>query len=166
MKKLKANPVSFNLIKQKSEFWIYTSLSESFFNQNKKLQESHTLIQLVLIGITLTKPNSILRFQFKDEINSNKPKSSPNIKNTNANFENALGFKPYLASLAEGAVQSVASLVTPIVHMNRVIVTPVSSTECAVVSFGTLPRCGGACKFQINTNSEKDNIRYQCTGIK
>ena len=81
-------------------------------------------------------------------------------------LKNGLGFKPYLASLAEGAVQSVASLVTPIVHMNRVIVTPVSSTESVTTAFGTLPRCGGACKFQINTNSEKDNIRYQCTGIK
>ena len=87
MKKLKENLLSFNLIKQKLRDLDLHFLFSILIQPKTKIQEAHKLVQLVLGGITLTKPNSKPKFQFKDEINSNKSKSSPKIKNRNVKLE-------------------------------------------------------------------------------
>ena len=94
-----------------------------------------------------------------------------------SSLKNAFGFKPYLELLYKGVVQSVTSLVmfmvhrnraavTSFVHWNRVVSLLVSFIESEEVSFGRLPRCGGACKFQIKIKSKKYNVRSQFTSIR
>ena len=88
-----------------------------------------------------------------------------------------MGLKPHIAPLVGGVIQRVTSLVMPMFNRNRAEITPfvhwiwmvalvVSSAKIVVTTIGTLPRCGGTCKFQIKSKSEKDNVRSQFIDIK
>ena len=56
-KKLKANLLSFNLIKQKIRDMDLHFLFRILLQPKPKIQEAHKLVELFLGGITLTNPN-------------------------------------------------------------------------------------------------------------
>ena len=57
MKKLKANLLSFNLIKQKLKYLDPHFLFRILLQPKPKIQEAHKLVELFLGGITLKHPN-------------------------------------------------------------------------------------------------------------